>query len=64
MAGGLFGRIREALAGRQRSEPQPAPEDPRRDAAQRLEAARTRLKHEIPPPEDDGGARPQSPRTP
>jgi hypothetical protein len=58
VAGGLFGRIRELLAGRQRSEPRPAPEDPRRDAAQRLEAARTRLKQEIPPPEDDGAPTP------
>ena len=53
MAGGLLGRLRNVLGGRERSEPQPQTrEDPGREAAQRLEAARERLKQEIPPPED------------
>jgi hypothetical protein len=58
VAGGLLGRLRDLIGGRPaRSKPEPQPpEDPRRDAAQRLEAARDRLKQEIPPPEDEAAA--------
>jgi len=59
VAGGLLGRLLESVRGdrtRAKSSPAQPKEDPRRDAAQRLEAARDRLKQEIPPPEDDAAA--------
>jgi hypothetical protein len=53
VAGGLLGRLLGVLGGRERSREQSQPqEDPQRGAAERLEAARARLKQEIPPPED------------
>jgi hypothetical protein len=49
--GGLLGRLLSGVRGRPDKGPDRDDRD-RREAAQRLEAARARLKHEIPPPEE------------